>query len=333
MNYLLLVGAGFTRNWGGWLSNEVFEYLLGCPEIRDDQFVHELMWKWLGKGGFEYMLADVQRHAVTNPTSENKSRLASVNAAVSRMLADMNSSIIKGSLEFQIANSAAWIGSFLSRFNAIFSLNQDLFFEHHYLSITFSMPYYGQWAGHELPGMKVAPGQEPFDWQSWGRQTWQPATPTEFLLRENHQPLFKLHGSANWKDSSGRNLLVMGGDKSSAIRREPVLAWYAEKFDAMLCNENTRLMIIGYGFLDPHINMAIEKAISHHGLQIFNISPEGGEHARRVNTTRVPGLVTEPTSLEYAFEKGLIGASRRPLNQIFGADETERKKLFRFFEH
>ena len=27
-NYLLLTGAGFSRNWGGWLSSEVYDYLL-----------------------------------------------------------------------------------------------------------------------------------------------------------------------------------------------------------------------------------------------------------------------------------------------------------------
>jgi hypothetical protein len=26
----MLTGAGFSRNWGGWLADEAFEYLLGC---------------------------------------------------------------------------------------------------------------------------------------------------------------------------------------------------------------------------------------------------------------------------------------------------------------
>jgi hypothetical protein len=29
----LLTGAGFSRNWGGWLANEVFEYLLADKDI------------------------------------------------------------------------------------------------------------------------------------------------------------------------------------------------------------------------------------------------------------------------------------------------------------
>jgi hypothetical protein len=33
MSYLLLTDAGFSRNWGGWLVDECFEYLLSCSEI------------------------------------------------------------------------------------------------------------------------------------------------------------------------------------------------------------------------------------------------------------------------------------------------------------
>jgi hypothetical protein len=28
MQHILLTGAGFSRNWGGWLADEAFEYLL-----------------------------------------------------------------------------------------------------------------------------------------------------------------------------------------------------------------------------------------------------------------------------------------------------------------
>ena len=31
MTFILRTGAGFSRNWGGWLASETFEYLLGSP--------------------------------------------------------------------------------------------------------------------------------------------------------------------------------------------------------------------------------------------------------------------------------------------------------------
>jgi hypothetical protein len=30
------MGAGFSRNWGGMLADDVFQYLLGCNELGDE---------------------------------------------------------------------------------------------------------------------------------------------------------------------------------------------------------------------------------------------------------------------------------------------------------
>ena len=75
-----------------------------------------------------------------------------------------------------------------------------------------------------------------------------------------------------------------------------------ENFESMLQQKNTQLMIIGYGFCDPHINAAIETAVEHYGLRFFNIAPEGSDHAHAVNDMRKPGSIPHPTSLERAFE-------------------------------
>jgi hypothetical protein len=58
MTRILLTGAGFSRNWGGWLASEAFEYLLGCTEI--DQETRRLLWRSKeAGGGFEDTLADL----------------------------------------------------------------------------------------------------------------------------------------------------------------------------------------------------------------------------------------------------------------------------------
>src|SRR2546425_12855970 len=51
MPHILLLGAGFSRNWGGWLADEAFEYLLGHPRIDDG--LRTLLWRYKGQGGFE----------------------------------------------------------------------------------------------------------------------------------------------------------------------------------------------------------------------------------------------------------------------------------------
>ena len=64
----------------------------------------------------------------------------------------------------------------------------------------------------------------------------------------------------NWTDPSGGRLLVMGGNKPTTMQRHPILMWYAAKFAELLSKPGARLMIIGYGFRDNHINQLIYEA-------------------------------------------------------------------------
>src|SRR5438552_1979093 len=58
MPHILLLGAGFSRNWGGWLADEAFEYLLGHPRINDS--IRTVLWRYKGKGGFEAAVDELQ---------------------------------------------------------------------------------------------------------------------------------------------------------------------------------------------------------------------------------------------------------------------------------
>jgi hypothetical protein len=59
MTLILLTGAGFTRNWGGWLANEAFEYVLGRPEVSEE--LRRRLWEdKLEAQGFEDTLAKLQ---------------------------------------------------------------------------------------------------------------------------------------------------------------------------------------------------------------------------------------------------------------------------------
>jgi len=56
VTFLFLTGAGFSRNWGGWLANEAFEYLLACPEV--DVYLRKIYY-----GRAKMMVADLLRVA------------------------------------------------------------------------------------------------------------------------------------------------------------------------------------------------------------------------------------------------------------------------------
>ena len=89
MSTVLLLGAGFSRNWGGWLADEAFEFLIGCPEVVGDQSLRQLLWKHQSeRTGFEGVLDDLQAEFRRDPRS--RARLDALQIAVMRMFEDMN---------------------------------------------------------------------------------------------------------------------------------------------------------------------------------------------------------------------------------------------------
>jgi hypothetical protein len=323
MQHILLLGAGFSRNWGGWLASEVFEYLLGCPEIISNVHLRRALWKTKDEGGFEQALSLVQADRSLGE-SEREQAIHGFEAALTRMFDDMNAALLEvDDLEFPTAQRNTVIG-LLTRFDAIFTLNQDLLLEHRYMDQAAS---YGR-RGAQLPGLRGLPGVDGRIADSWVKGIWTDAGQTQ--VDKNLQPIFKLHGSTNWRTTSGGHMLVLGAAKTQVIQNSRLLRSYADIFDASLCQSDTRLMVIGYGFGDTHINESLARG-AQRGMQMFVIDPKGSDLARSLNRTRSRGQIIAGTAEESLFEQCLIGASRRTLREIFGADVVEQNKLERFF--
>lgn len=331
MSHILLLGAGFSRNWGGWLASEAFEYLLGCPDISNNSHLLDLLWRNQSTGGFENALAEVQANFIRDPHS-NTDHLMNIQSAVTQMFNDMNEGYFnQTNFEFQQARERT-VGTFLARFDAIFTLNQDLLLEHFYIDQQVAALSQRRWNGCELPGMKPIYNPNAADPNSWAQRRWEPAPQTAFQLDVRSQPYFKLHGSSNWREAHGAPMLIMGGNKIREIGLSPLLSWYHQQFENHLYQGNTHLMVIGYGFRDAHINEVITRAVSDRDAKMFIIAPEGGDLARVVNSTNRAAIRVD-TNLEETFRRGLIGASRRLLREIFGDDLIEHNKVMRFLEH
>ena len=84
----------------------------------------------------------------------------------------------------------------------------------------------------------------------------------------------KIHGSFLWTSHTGEDVLVIGHAKSEIIKREPLLNWYLSMFQEILNYPQRNLVVIGYGFLDEHINDVIADAIRDNGLKLHVISPQ-----------------------------------------------------------
>ena len=328
VRHFLLLGAGFSRNWGGWLASEVFEYLLGCPEILSNAHLRRALWKSQSEGGFEQALSVVQADNSLGQMERDQA-IQAFEIALIRMYGDMNAALLKvQDLEFPTAQPNT-VRGLLARFDAIFTLNQDLLLEHRYMvhGLAGSRSH-GRWNGVQMPGLKEMPRTDGQTADSWVKGIWTDSGQTS--VDKDLQPIYKLHGSTNWRTTVGDNILVLGAAKTQAIQSSRLLRSYADNFDQSLCLPRARLMVIGYGFGDTHINGSLMRG-AETGMQMFVIDPLGSDLARSLNRTRARGQITVSTVEEALFEKCLIGASRRTLREIFGADVVEHRKIERFF--
>ena len=124
----LLIGAGFSRNWGGWLASEAFEFLLGDPDVIANPELRDLLWKHQPAGGFEAALYELERGATAGMVLLS----LKLQSAIRRMFDTMNEVFKGAGLEFRQPSFGGDypVRNFLVRFNTVFTLNQDLLLEY-----------------------------------------------------------------------------------------------------------------------------------------------------------------------------------------------------------
>jgi hypothetical protein len=325
MGRLLLLGAGFTRNWNGWLAGELADDLIS--RLPSDE---ELCRRLIANPNFEEVLGDLQREWVHTRQDAQRQRLDNMQEAIRASFDDMNRMLgERPGLEFPGAMIFAerTVASFLARFDAIFTLNQDLLLELHY-TLPIAPAGRQRWVDRpQLPGMRVPPNFWTLRTEERLIAEWLPLPENDYRVEHGSQPIFKLHGSVNWRSANGGDLLVMGANKVAAIAGSSLLTWYANEFREHLRERGNRLMTIGYGFGDQHINSEIvESANADPAFGLFVVDPNG----RRVFRPRPEGQI--PAGRLPIEDVRYIGGSARPLRSTFTDDELERQKLMRFFD-
>jgi hypothetical protein len=324
--HVLLLGAGFSRNWGGWLASEAFEYLLGRPEIDDP--LRQLLWKHRRGEGFEGALGEVQEQFLRSGDPISREQLRRLEAAIGQMFADMNRGFANRNFEFQ-TDTAYLVRTFLVLFDAIFTLNQDLLLERHYLNDNVMLGNHprGRWNGWQIVGMQrrhaqdagfVVPGEVNLG-------VWVPAP--KAIIEPRYQPYIKLHGSSNWRDAMDARIWVMGTNKRATLTHYSFLTQLHDLFRQSLTTGPARLMIIGYSFNDEHINEIVLSAADRGQLEVFIVDPLG----IGVLDKNASHPIYSEHDLLQRLKPHVVGASRRPLGEIFGADQVEHRKVMGFF--
>jgi hypothetical protein len=319
MNCILLLGAGFSRNWNGRLASEMRSELQTL--LRADEHLLRL----LQRHDFETVVSMVQADFDRTPNAETRERLRRAQNAVREIFYRMNDMFLRrGTLEF--GNDAAFmIQKWLTRFDAIFTLNQDLLLEFHYLNNNPAVWMGSRWypQGWAIPGVREVRASGTLLDADRIRSKWHPTG--EHTLRPDTQPYFKLHGSSNWETEGAEPLLVIGAHKEAMINRHPVLQWYRDEFRRYLSMPDTRLVVVGYSFGDEHINKMILEAAGHGSLKMFVVHPRGRGILVKQGAAQIP----PPEPLRDDIPS--LGESTRPPSSTFRDDELERDLLYRIF--
>lgn len=267
----MLTAAGFTKNFGGFLAKEMWDKIFNCPEVQDRPNLKNLLWN-----NFDY---ESIYHNVLDGDYSNEEKVA-INTAIFEAYKKLDHiaceyiPAIEASRASILSGAKNLIKHFTRNFNQInyfFTLNQDLFVERLFSDINKPIA---------SPGIKriVNPGMHsrlPLNDADFITTPNQKEINTKSAnnLSKNEFHYVKLHGSFGWKSSDGSNKMVIGKNKYNQIIKEPLLSWYFELFEQVLFQEEIKLMIIGYGFHDDHINIVIEKSIEKYGAKLFIISP------------------------------------------------------------
>jgi hypothetical protein len=324
MTLILLTGAGFSRNWGGWLANEEFEYVLGRPEIGNG--LRARLWAdKLNGRGFENTLGELQ-HQKQKGDQSAAEMVRELMGGLVAMFDAMNQGLKATKFEWgpagptQADRLPMLVGQFLMLFDYIFTLNQDMLLESYYSMIYLSP------RSVQRPGLKYAPRHQQ---KMLGPGSVVMYTPdhTNLKIDLRKQPYIKLHGSSDWVRDSGEPLLVLGGGKEVEIAQDPLLTWYQKEFSDALHRPGAKLMVIGYSFGDEHINEVIGHAADQGGLTLFIVDPEGVDV---LYSNKLPPSVAPGESLRDQLSPHIRGASRRPLSSTFIHDRVELGKLMAF---
>jgi hypothetical protein len=260
---ILLTGAGFTRDFGGFLAEEMWAQIYNHPAIRSCPRIALRMTT-----EFDY---ESIYNEVLKSEEYNESEKRAIRESVSEAYMDLEEEISNPGNGASLSGIKNMLNLFKGQKNQtgfVFTLNQDLFIERHCSPI--ALP----WASALHIGHGKLDSSKHFH-----------RLPNEVELRDliKDRPLtngglyyVKLHGSTNWKGHDNEARMVIGSEKEYQIAKEPLLRIYVNLFK-MVLSRVKRLLVIGYSFRDEHINrnIALAMAECHNpNLELYVISTE-----------------------------------------------------------
>jgi len=310
---ILLTGAGFSKAFNGYLCNELTAYFFNAlaadAELREDL----LSLKPFDGKNFEMLLSDFRRKC-----KRDQNKIAKIEAVLKGIFQKM----CDGMQPHQ--NS---IVDFFYEFDCIFTTNQDAIHRQadsqYDWKKKFNVSYESNLQGRVVDrGGNVEPIISP-------RQVLD-----NFKIHSADIMYVELHGAHDWQDA-----LILGDGvlpeekKIKHIRDNDILNSYFDFFEKSLCEAGAALVIVGYGFLDDHINKAINDGIEK-GLKIFIWDPGAESYLNgRKQNIEANKIVLDPVGDYLAHLKDSLPKSVRGyLPKKFSLDGDDKKEVKRFLE-
>ncbi len=306
---LILTGAGFSQPWGGYLTDELWSVIVSDSRIRGRPKVDRLLHRTFN---FEEALGQVEVTKRASYSNDDREVLRQVVLDGFRAQEKRMRGILDGHL---VITALATLAKDLATNNAtkcIFTLNQDLLAER--LMRTMKRP------------QVVVPGVNHEDWWFDSNGPAGSGVGTKVQVRDfdphdiestkGQLCYVKLHGSMNWQRPRG-DVVVLGGAKAEFIKRFTILRLNSAIFREALNQGAARLLVIGYGFRDRHINAMIASAVDH-GLRLWIVDP------------RPPGATLAALSSNRTWD-AVAGYSSEPWIGLFDDASVERGMLATFW--
>lgn len=277
-NHVMLTGAGFTSNFGAPLARDMATAISNNLDDKD-------LKTCIRANNFDY------ERAYQNVLEENifteRQKVEMSEAVRSAYRSEIDNVILGASSRFN--TTIHWIEKFFDKVRKpffIFTLNQDLFLERSFwgwreIQYDLTLPAANCKIAKENRDTPLVNLYVNNDFRVNNEEFEKQKVEFNRLIgkiREgsNSMPLIayvKLHGSMDWTSDGTEQLMIIGGNKESHIQKYPLLQWYYEMFKNEVSKDNTKLLIIGYGFGDEHINSVLRKSILEKNLQLYIINP------------------------------------------------------------
>jgi hypothetical protein len=138
------------------------------------------------RGGFEAAFAEIQAEYERSRSPQSLAHLRGFQNAIAEVFSDLDKALSNATFEFQAPpDNSNELVKFLTGFDAIFSLNQDLMLERHYLDMLgVSLASGNRWNGWEFPGMRVQPLVNP-GLTDPAKDRWSPLAREQFRISPN----------------------------------------------------------------------------------------------------------------------------------------------------